>query len=134
MRKKYYADSSYFIGILNNKDQYHKKALEVASEIDGDIVTTDAIILEVADALCDPNDRLEIANFIRTLWVNPDVEVIEISRDLLETALKLFQSRLDKAWTLTDCISFTVMQDEAIFEALTGDHHFEQAGFKALLN
>ena len=49
--KKYFADSFYFIGILNPKDQYHKKALEVASELNGKIVTTDAIILEIADAL-----------------------------------------------------------------------------------
>jgi predicted nucleic acid-binding protein len=83
--------------------------------------------------LYDPQDRLEVSNFIRTLWVNPDVNVTEISRDLLDRSLSLFQSRLDKEWTFTDCISFTVMKENGITEALTGDHHFTQAGFKILL-
>jgi len=47
--------------------------------------------------------------------------------------LALFGSRLDKDWSLTDCISFEVMSSYGITEALTGDHHFTQAGFRALL-
>jgi len=46
---------------------------------------------------------------------------------------RMYQRRPDKNWSLTDCISFVVMQDHGITEALTGDHHFEQAGFVALL-
>jgi uncharacterized protein len=42
-------------------------------------------------------------------------------------------SRRDKEWSLTDCISFVVMKERGLTEALTADHHFEQAGFKALL-
>jgi predicted nucleic acid-binding protein len=45
----------------------------------------------------------------------------------------LYRNRADKNWSLTDCISFVVMKRKGITEALTGDHHFEQAGFKALL-
>jgi hypothetical protein len=51
----------------------------------------------------------------------------------LQRGLDLFAGRSDKNWSLTDCISFVVMQDEGLTEALTGDSHFEQAGFKALL-
>ena len=133
MTTGYFADSFYFIAILNPKDQYHKIAHERASKLKGMIFTTDAVLLEVGDALCDPQDRLEVSNFIRTLWINPNVNVIEISRDLLDRSLTLFQSRLDKEWTFTDCISFTVMKKNGITEALTGDHHFTQAGFKILL-
>ena len=49
------------------------------------------------------------------------------------TGLTLYFSRPDKDWSLTDCISFVIMQREGITEALTGDHHFEQAGFNILL-
>jgi predicted nucleic acid-binding protein len=45
-----------------------------------------------------------------------------------------YESRPDKAWSLTDCISFVVMNQHGLTEALTGDHHFEQAGFTALLH
>lgn len=64
---------------------------------------------------------------------DPDVTVIRVNADLFDAGLQLFADRLDKYWSLTDCISFVVMLREGITDALTGDHHFEQAGFRALL-
>lgn len=55
------------------------------------------------------------------------------SRELLDNALDLYHQHADKEWTLTDCISFVVMREQELTEALTQDHHFEQAGFVALL-
>jgi predicted nucleic acid-binding protein len=52
---------------------------------------------------------------------------------LFDQGIEFYQCRPDKAWSLTDCLSFVVMTDLGISEALTGDHHFEQAGFRALL-
>ena len=45
----------------------------------------------------------------------------------------MLEQRQDKRWSFTDCISFAVMKQMKIADALTGDHHFEQAGFRALL-
>ena len=59
--------------------------------------------------------------------------VIPASSDLLRRGTQLFESRPDKPWSLTDCISFVIMKDQEIQEALTADHHFEQAGFTVLL-
>jgi len=56
-----------------------------------------------------------------------------LSEALLARGMALYRQRPDKAWSLTDCISFVVMGDERLTEALTGDHHFEQAGFAPLL-
>jgi hypothetical protein len=47
--------------------------------------------------------------------------------------LDLYRRRPDKAWSLTDGLSFVVMTDRGLTDALTGDHHVEQAGFRALL-
>jgi hypothetical protein len=47
--------------------------------------------------------------------------------------VELYAERPDKGWSLTDCIFFVVMRQQGIIQALTGDHHFEQAGFSALL-
>jgi hypothetical protein len=52
---------------------------------------------------------------------------------LLDAGLGLYGRRLDKEWSLADCIAFVVMKDEGITDALTTDRHFEQAGFKVLL-
>ena len=55
--------------------------------------------------------------------------LVPASRELLQRGLALYHERPDKEWQLTDCVSFVVMREES----LTGDHHFEQAGFNALL-
>ena len=61
------------------------------------------------------------------------MEIVSPSLDLFEQGVELFAHRPDKQWSLTDCISFVVMQDRGLTEALTANHHFEQAGFVAML-
>src|ERR1035441_7148382 len=71
--------------------------------------------------------------FYRHIQLSPAIRVVPASRALLEEAIALYAARPDKDWPLTDCVSFVVMRDEGITQALTGDQHFEQAGFTALL-
>jgi predicted nucleic acid-binding protein len=61
------------------------------------------------------------------------VAIVASSRELFRRGFDLYADRPDKEWSLTDCISFVVMTDRRITDALTGDHHFEQAGFVAIL-
>jgi predicted nucleic acid-binding protein len=68
-----------------------------------------------------------------TLSATPDARIIGPSEELFSRGVELYRQRPDKEWSLTDCLSFVVMGDERISEALTGDHHFEQAGFRVLL-
>ena len=70
---------------------------------------------------------------IRHVLNSPDFEVVSARPDLFDRGLQLHSRRSDKAWSLTDCISFIVMTERGLTEALTGDHHFVQAGFRALL-
>jgi hypothetical protein len=62
-----------------------------------------------------------------------DVEVVALSQDLWQRAWDLYRNRPDKAWSLTDCISFLVMHDAGLSDALTPDEHFRQAGFRAVM-
>jgi hypothetical protein len=61
------------------------------------------------------------------------VTVVNADRALFEAGLDLYDKRPDKDWSLTDCISFLVMQRDQIDQALTADRHFRQAGFSTLL-
>ncbi len=61
------------------------------------------------------------------------MNIIPASTALMEEGISLFESRTDKRWGLTDCISFEVMRENGVVDALSADHHFEQAGFRALL-
>jgi uncharacterized protein len=63
----------------------------------------------------------------------PDVEIVPSTSDLFQRGTEFFSARPDKEWSLTDCISFVAMNERNITDALTSDHHFEQAGFRILL-
>jgi predicted nucleic acid-binding protein len=115
------------------RDQGHAKALAFTNGYREALLTTDWIATELADALACPPNRQRFLRFFRILQKQQELAIISASRTLLEEGLGLYESRPDKEWSLTDCISFVVMQKEGIIEALTGDHHFEQAGFVALL-
>ena len=91
------------------------------------------MLTEVGDAFSAPENRPAFLELLDTLKASPDARIIGPSPELFERGVDLFRQRPDKEWSLTDCISFVVMRDASLTEALTGDHHFEQAGFRALL-
>jgi len=66
------------------------------------------------------------------LRADPLTEILAADHNLFERGADLYARRQDKSWILTDCISFVVLTERGLTEALTGEHHFEQAGFRAL--
>ena len=131
--RRVFADTFYFIALLSPNDQAHQKAVEFSDNYDGQIVTTGWIVTELADGMALPATRRKFVNFLDMLRADSDVLIAPLDEDLQEEGLELYRKRPDKDWSLTDCVSFTVMQREGLTEAITGDHHFEQAGFIALL-
>lgn len=130
-----FLDTGFVLARLNRRDQYHQAALALAKRCDEchELWTTEAALLEVGAAFREPNQR----RIVRRLWdqfhSDPRCRLVPISGSLLERAIELFRKRPDKEWSLCDCASFVVMTDEQLTEALSCDHHFSQAGFRALL-
>lgn len=91
------------------------------------------MLAEFGDAYSHPNDRADFVSLYRSLLNHPRVKIIPADTQLFQRGVDFFEQRPDKEWSLTDCLSFAVMRDEGIIQALTGDKHFEQAGFTALL-
>jgi predicted nucleic acid-binding protein len=129
----FFADAYYFIARINQDDQYHGRVIEFSKTMRANLVTTDWVLMEVADALAGSEVRNQARDYFLYLRSLPHCEVIEAARDLFDRALNYYHRHADKDWSLTDCTSFMVMRDLGIKEALTGDKHFEQAGFVALL-
>lgn len=132
----HFVDSFFYIALLNPRDAYHGRARQWAETQPAHLGhgwTTHAVLLEVANALSSPTFRRIAAEAIRKLYQSLELTIVPITSDLFERALALYEQRPDKEWSLTDCISFIVMQDNNISDALTADHHFEQAGFRVLL-
>jgi uncharacterized protein len=127
------ADTFYFLALVNPKDQAHKKALDFSAGFSGPIVTTTWILMEVGDALCRVPDRATYLKLLDNLANASIATVVPATQEVFEKAIALFAARPDKDWSVTDCTSFVIMQERGIKEAITGDKHFVQAGFHALL-
>ena len=128
-----FADTFYFIAFLNPLDKHHEQARRLSRQLRRRIVTTAWVMTEVADALCDPPNRPLAGQLRKLVEASPFIRVWPPTEELFHAGFDLFEARPDKEWSLTDCISFVVMERERITEALTGDHHFQQAGFTTLL-
>lgn len=128
-----FADAFYFVARLNRRDQHHERVLKFSAGFQARLLTSDWVLMEVADALAGSESRVRVRDFILHLRRSAACEIVPASRENLDRALELYHQYADKGWTLTDCVSFVIMRDRNVSGALTGDKHFEQAGFVALL-
>ena len=131
--KRVFADAWFYIALLDADDQGHARAAAWSRDFNGKVITTRWVLAEAANSLALPALRRAMAAFLARVESDPDVCIAADSDTLYTRGLALYAARPDKEWSLTDCISFVVMADEALSESLTGDRHFEQAGFTALL-
>ncbi len=128
-----FADTSYFVAAIGSRDSHHERANRSMHDYMGDVITTDFVILELGNYLRRLRDRSSFAAILQSIRADPQFQIVEASRQLLNRGIELYGNRPDKKWSLTDCISFVVMEELGVTEALTSDVHFEQAGFKKLL-
>jgi predicted nucleic acid-binding protein len=136
MATEVFLDSAYAIALASPTDYLHSRALALAQQIQATnirLVTTQAVVLEIGNALAKFRSRSASIVLLDLLRTDPNVSIAPVPDDLVSRAFHLYQARMDKEWGLTDCLSFVVMQDRSISDALTSDAHFEQAGFRALL-
>lgn len=131
--KRLFADTSYYLALLNPRDSWHQRACELSRQLDADIVVTDYVLLELGNAFSPIPLRQRLRPMIESIRSDSAIECVPANEELFERGLELFGQRPDKEWSLTDCVSFVVMQDYGLTDALTTDNHFEQAGFRALL-
>jgi uncharacterized protein len=131
--KSVFADTFYFLALLNERDAAHQRSVTASRTTGLRLVTTEFVLLEVADALCKPAHRDEVLALINVVESDPAFLLVRATSELIHRGKMLYRDRPDKEWPLTDCISFVVMRDYELAEALTADHHFAQAGFKTLL-
>jgi uncharacterized protein len=129
-------DTSGIIALLHRGDPHHEKAKELAARLTQErraLLTTTTVLAEAGDGFV-RKKRWDILNrFLGALAADPTATILAVDHGLFERARQLRDSRLDKEWGLTDCISFVTMTGQGVDEAFTADHHFQQAGFRALL-
>ena len=136
MESKAFLDTSFAIALSVESDAHHEHAVILSEQLEREqtkLITTAAILFEIGNALSKKRYRSAAVELLDSLEQDKTVEIIRIDSELYRKAFELFRNRPDKDWGLVDCISFIVMQEQQMSEALTTDEHFEQAGFRALL-
>ncbi len=131
-----FADTFYWISFVNPKDEYHQQAIKVFAAIQPcKIITTDDVLVELLAFYSKSGFQLRqrTTKLIRGILNCSDIQVISQSHESFLNGLELYENRLDKGYSLTDCISMNVMKQLQIVEVLTHDKHFSQEGFTILL-
>lgn len=131
-----FADSGYWIALLNPGDRLHQRAAELSEALRPlSIVTSEMVLTEVINHFSGGGVSLRraVAVAVEAICGDANSRVIPQTTEQFRNAVRLFRERGDKHWSLTDCASILIMQSEGIDDALTHDIHFIQAGFTALL-
>jgi predicted nucleic acid-binding protein len=133
MKRHVFLDTGYFIALIRKKDMWHTAALEAAKLYSGPFLTTDLVLVELANSLAKQPFRKTVATVIEKIRTDTHTAVVPFSSEEMSKAFSLFKSHEDKAWGMVDCFSFVVMKEKQIKQALTFDDHFRQAGFNTPL-
>jgi predicted nucleic acid-binding protein len=133
-----FADTSGWATYFIRTEPLHVTARKLIRQWEADgtrVITTNYILAELVTILTSRfrEPRSSLVAYADTIRTAPWVEIVHIDPALDAEAWDLLRARPDKEWSLVDCASFVVMQHRGITEALTTDHHFEQAGFVRLL-
>jgi uncharacterized protein len=131
-----FCDTFYFTALINPRDQWRHAVVEVETLVESvSLVTTEEVLIELLNFYSEFGERMRsmVSAFVRRLLLNAKFEIVGRSDTSLIEALELYESRPDKGYSLTDCISMNVCRKMNITQVLTHDHHFEQEGFTILL-
>ena len=134
--KETFADTSHFIAVLHPNDQLHEKAVAVESSlIETRLITTDFVLVEVLNYFSEFREyfKARIARAVKIILLESEIQIVECSREEFLKGFEFYNSRFDKGYSLTDCVSINIMRERNINEILTNDDHFEQEGFRILL-
>ncbi len=131
-----FADTNYWIARVNVHDQWYARVIEVEKTLGAaNLVTTESVLIELLNFFAEYPARIRqtAVAFVYYLLDDLNIEVLPHTRATFLAGLELYEARLDKGYSLTDCISMNVMRERGIRETLTHDHHFAQEGFTVLL-
>jgi len=138
MKENIFMDTAFILAVIDTSDKYHEIAIKSYKNLiknKWSIITTEAVLIEIGNGLSRLKWRQAAHKWIISIQESKTIfMVVPTTTELLNKAINLYGTRLDKEWRLTDCISFVVMKEHKLTNALTIDHHFEQAGYKILMD
>jgi predicted nucleic acid-binding protein len=128
-----FADTFYWVALINPRDHWHQKAVSLSASLkDTRLITTEAVLIELLNYFAGYGAELREAVVLIVRYIERDSNVLVYHHNF-QDGLRLYKSRLDKGYSMTDCMSMSIMRDAGVTEVLTHDRHFAQEGFVNLL-
>lgn len=127
-----FVDTFYWVALINPQDTWYQPVISISASLrDAQLITTEEILTEVLTFYAESGSRMRqrVISLIDSIVNNRQIQVIYQSHESFSAGLLLYRSRLDKGYSLTDCISMNTMRELELTEILTHDHHFTQEGF-----
>lgn len=134
---RYFVDAGHLIALANPNDQWHSLAVQKATLVaDHDSITTEDILIEFLNFYSEAGSymRQKVVDITRSILTDVRYEIIARDEVSFHDGLEMYESRLDKGYSLTDCISMNICHTRGITEVLSNDDHFRQEGFRVLLS
>jgi uncharacterized protein len=132
-----FADTFYWISLFDPREPWHDQAAERSQSLGSTpLVTTELVLVEVLNHFSSYGAywRERVATLVEQILDSEQVIVASHTPLLtVERGLELYRARLDKGYSLTDCVSMLTMREREVYEVLTRDQHFTQEGFILLL-
>lgn len=131
-----FVDTQFWIARFHPGDEWHDRAREIEATVESQpMVTSEAVLVEFLNffSAFRPAIRREAAHVAAEIYEGTSIEVVGSSARLFRQAHRLYERRLDKTYSMVDCMSMVIMRTRDITEVLTNDDHFAQEGFAILL-
>jgi predicted nucleic acid-binding protein len=132
---RYFLDTFYFVALSDPRDQWHAPVLAFSQALTAyRLYTVDEVLAEYLTfySASGPHVRADAVQTVRDVLADARITVLPQSRASFLDALAFYESRLDKQYSLTDCVSMQAMRREGLTDVLTNDHHFTQEDFRIL--
>ena len=126
-----FLDTGYLIALFDDRDALHARALAWSKAVREPAYMSEYVLVEAINYLSGRIERSRLHRMLQALL--HQTECVWVDQRLFQLSVDLHQRHGDKQWSLTDCVSFQLMTERLTTHALAFDHHFEQAGFVALL-
>lgn len=134
--RQIFLDTFYLQALANTGDDAHELAIAMTARLGNfQTITSEMVITELLNALCSRGEylRKSVIRLTHSLYGDRNTTIVPQTSEQFKRAFNLYQRRLDKGYSLTDCASMQIMEQLEIYEILTFDRHFQQEGFRALL-
>lgn len=124
------------MAIINKRDQIHARAIDAEQSMVGARkVTSELVLVEVLNYFSGYRTELKeyVAGSVQRFLADEQFDIAACSSEQFRSGLLLYSARLDKGYSLTDCVSMNIMRENGISDILTNNDHFAQEGFLILL-